>query len=488
MRAARGKQQQNIQNRSAAKEADPVRSAGTITRALWQPVDITSLVFFRIAFGLIMVWEVYRYFAMDRVRRYYLEPGFFFSYFGFDWVKPWPGDGMYFHFAALGLLGCFIALGLFYRVSAALFFLGFTYVFLLDQSLYLNHFYLVCLISFLMVFIPAHRAFFLDARWGIARRSEVVPAWMLWLLRAQIGMVYFFGGVAKLNGDWLRGEPVRDWLAMRASLPVLGSLLQHEWMVWVFAYGGLFFDLLITPALLWRRTRTWAFAVAVLFHVTNSMVFRIGIFPWFMIAATTLFFSPGWPRRWFPRRKQTSAAFTPENVRSPFARRAAIMLLGVYLAFQVLVPLRHWLYPGNVNWTEEGHRFSWRMKLRDKSADAQFYVTDTATGQTQLAEVGQYLNANQRAEMVTRPDMILQFAHQLAFEARRKGAERVEIRAFVRASLNGRASQMMIDPSVDLAAEPRTLGTAKWIMSLAEPLRRPFPTGAGVTTTNSLPR
>src|SRR5688572_22319484 len=100
-----------------------------ITRALWQPVDIASLVFFRIAFGLIMVWEVYRYFAMDRVRRYYIQPEFFFSYFGFDWVKPWPGDGMHLHFVVLGLLGLFIALGLFYRVSAVLFFLGFTYVF-----------------------------------------------------------------------------------------------------------------------------------------------------------------------------------------------------------------------------------------------------------------------------------------------------------------------------------------------------------------------
>ena len=473
---------------SETKGPEPAALAQRSMAKLWQPVDVASLAFFRMAFGGIMVWEVYRYFVQDRIRRYYIEPQFFFSYFGFDWVQPWTGNGMYYHFAALGVLGSFIALGLFYRVSAALFFVGFTYVFLLDQSLYLNHFYLICLISFLMIFIPAHRSFSLDARWGITRQWEAVPTWTLWLLRGQVGLVYFFGGIAKLNGDWLRGEPLRDWLARRSHFPVLGPMLQQEWMAWFFAYGGLLFDLLITPALLWRRTRAWAFALAVLFHLINSAVFQIGIFPWFMIAATTLFFAPDWPRRWLGRRKQAGARTEPARWPSLRVQHVAAALLGVYLAFQVLVPLRHWLYPGNVNWTEEGHRFSWRMKLRDKSAEAQFYVTDTATGQTQLANIGQHLNINQRAEMVTRPDMILQFAQHLASEARGNGASQVEVRAFVRASLNGRAWQMLIDPSVNLAAEPRTLAAARWIMPLAEPLRRQQPTSVSGTETNSLPR
>jgi vitamin K-dependent gamma-carboxylase len=447
--------------------------SGRVVRALGQPVDVASLAFFRIAFGVIMVWEVCRYFALHRIRRYYLEPQFFFSYFGFDWVKPWPGDGMYFHFAALGVLGGLVAFGLFYRLSAALFFVGFTYVFLIDQSLYLNHLYLVSLISFLMIFIPAHRAWSLDARWGITRRAGSVPSLPLWLLRAQVGIVYFFGGIAKLNGDWLRGEPLREWLALRGDLPIVGPVLNETWTVWFVAYGGLFFDLLITPALLWRRTRRWAFGIAVGFHLINSVIFQIGIFPWFMIVATTLFLSPDWPRRWLIRRqpqKLPTREMEPRTELQP----TVVALAAIYLIFQLLMPLRHWLYPGNVNWTEEGHRFSWRMKLRDKSAEAQFYVTDPASGQTQLADPGQYLNVNQRSEMVTRPDMILQFAHHLAAEARRNGlGTNMEVRAFVRASLNGRASHLLIDPSVNLAAEPRTLGPARWIRPLGEPLRRP---------------
>jgi vitamin K-dependent gamma-carboxylase len=435
-------------------------------------VDIAWLVFFRVAFGSIMLWEVFRYFAGGRIRRYYIEPTIFFSYFGFDWVKSWPGNGMYVHFIVIGVLAALVTVGLFYRVASLLFFAAFTYVFLLDQSLYLNHFYLICLISFLMVFVPANRAGSLDARWGITRASQITPAWTLYLLRAQIGAVYFFGGIAKLNGDWLRGEPIRDWLAARSAMPVLGPLFAQDWTAWLFAYGGLLFDLLIVPALLWKRTRVWAFAVAVIFHLTNALVFNIGIFPWFMIAATTIFFSPEWPRRWL----RQGRALNPQSSRrgedtAPY-RRAVAVLLCLYLAIQLLVPLRHFFYVGDASWTEEGHRFSWRMKLRAKAADAQFFVTDTTTGQTQTVNPTAHLKPHQLDEMMARPDMLLQFAHHLAKETRARGAERVEVRAFVRASLNGRAPQLLIDPSVNLAAIPRTLRSANWIRPLQEPLRR----------------
>lgn len=451
---------------------DQSRAPAPWVRSLWKPVDIDWLIFFRIAFGAIMLWEVLRYFSMGRIERYYIQPTFFFSYYGFDWIKPWPGQGMYIHFAVMGLLAIAITVGFFYRLSAALYFVAFTWVFLIDQSLYLNHFYLVCLVSFLMVFLPANRAVSLDSQLGIAKPSSTVPAWTLWMLRAQIGLVYFYGGIAKLNGDWLRGEPIRDWLLRRSSLPVIGPLLEQDWMVWVFAYGGTLFDLLIVPALLWRRTRVPAFLLAVLFHLTNATVFRIGIFPWMMIAATTIFFAPDWPRRLF--RRPSIADATPLRVPSNTMAQVTATLLGLYLAFQLLTPFRHWLYPGNVSWTEEGHRFSWRMKLRDKSADVQFLVTDPASGQTQNVRPDSLLMPHQFAEMSTRPDMLLQFAHHLAVLERKKGREQVEVRAFVRASLNGRSPQLLIDPTVNLAAVERSLRSSAWIHRLNEPLRRPI--------------
>jgi hypothetical protein len=268
-----------------------------LVRAAAAPVDIASLAVFRIAFGAVMVWEVYRYFSKGWIARYYIDPDFHFTYYGFGWVKPWPGDGMYVHFAVLGLAAAGMMAGLFYRASALVLFLGFTYVFLLDQSRYLNHFYLISLIALLLVFLPVHRAASLDALRRPGLRADTAPAWALWLVRAQVGIPYFYGGIAKLNGDWLRAEPIRSWLASRLDFPLIGRFFTDEWMVLAFAYGGLLLDLLIVPFLLWRRTRPHAFAVGLVFHATNALLFRIGIFPWMMMAATTIFFAPDWPRR-----------------------------------------------------------------------------------------------------------------------------------------------------------------------------------------------
>jgi hypothetical protein len=452
--------------------AKPVVAESTFWSRLFAPVDIASLVCFRIAFGAIMFWEVWRYLSYGWVERYYITPQFHFTYYGFDWVKPWPGDGMYWHFYALGFLALCILFGFWYRLSAALFFLGFTYVFLLDQAQYLNHFYLISLISFLMIFLPAHRAFSIDALRGA--RSEVAPAWTLWLLRAQVGIPYVYGGLAKLNGDWLRGEPMRMWTASGTDFPLLGPWFTDERVVLLFAYGGLLIDLLIVPLLLWPRTRLIAFTMAVVFHVLNSELFSIGIFPWLMIAATLIFFPADWPRRVLGLRPPVESpgqyARAPRGAPLRSGQKATIALLGIYLALQLLTPFRHLLYPGNVNWTEEGHRLSWHMMLRDKDADVRFFATDPISNRTWEVNPREYLTRRQLGKMATRPDMILQFSHYLAGELRQEGFDQIEVRAKVMASLNGRKPQPLIDPTVNLAAQPRTLLPAAWIVPLKEPL------------------
>lgn len=448
---------------------------------LLAPVDNSFLVFLRIVFGAIMAWEVYRYFAGDRISRYYVKPILHFTYYGFSWVTPWPGDGMFLHFLALGVLAAWIMVGFWYRISAALFFLGFTYVFLLDQTQYLNHFYLISLLSFLLIFLPAGCALSVDAWMHPKRRSDTAPAWTLWLLRAQLGIVYFYGGLAKLNGDWLGGEPMRMWLAQSTDFPVIGKFFKEEWMVYQFVVGGLLIDLFIVPLLLWKRTRVYAFVAAVAFHLLNAQLFDIGIFPWLMLAATLVFFPPDLMRRVVHAVRRLGSRGTrtaqhsekeavPRIAELSRTQKIAAALLSIYLAVQVLMPLRHFLYPGDVNWTEEGHNFSWHMKLRDKEADAQFTITDPASGEVWKVDLRRYLEPRQRDKMVTRPDMILQFCHYLAEEKRRAGYENVEVRAHVMASLNGRKEQLLIDPEIDLAKEPRNLLPARWIVPLTEPL------------------
>jgi len=215
-----------------------MRTLSSLPNRLFAPVDILSLVYFRIAFGAIMLWEVYRYFDHGWIPRYWINPALNFTYYGFDWVRPWGGSGMYLHWVALGALAILIILGLGYRISATLFFLGFTYAFLLEQARYLNHFYLICLISFLMIFIPAHRAAPLDALWRPSIRSQTAPAWALWVLRAQIGIAYFLRRC---------GQAERR-LGPRRAVPRVAGSSHRLSAYWVTVYRRM--DGL--PAQLWR--------------------------------------------------------------------------------------------------------------------------------------------------------------------------------------------------------------------------------------------
>ena len=454
-----------------------------VCAALFEPVDISFLVFFRILFGGILLWEVYRYFTHGWITRYFVEPAVTFTYYGFGWVKPWPGRGMYIHFFVLGLAAACVMAGFLYRIAAPVLFLAFTYFFLLDQTRYLNHFYLVCLVSFLMCFLPAERAFSIDALLRRKIRSDVVPAWTLWLLRAQVGIPYVYGGLAKLNSDWIHGgEPMRIWLSPLTRAPGFGHLFASDWVVYSFVIGGLLIDLLVVPLLLWRRTRLFAFAGAVVFNLINAVIFEIGIFPWLMLGALLIYFPPDLLRR-FARAFMSpgegfldapQAAIRPRSSRTLSGSQKLIVgLLAAYLAVQLILPLRHYVYPGNVSWTEEGHNFAWHMKLRTKSGEAVFTVTHPRTGQTWTIKPEDQLESHQVTKMATKPDLILLFGHHLAEQKRREGYDDVEVRARAMVSLNGRQPQLLIDPNVDLTKERVSLLPARWIVPLTTPLGSP---------------
>lgn len=435
------------------------------TYRLFEPIDIAPLVFFRIGFGLLMLWEVWRYFHYDRIARYFVEPDFFFHYMGFGWLKPLPGDGMFVLFHVLGALSVCIALGLFYRVAMALFWLAFTYVFLLDQAQYLNHFYLVSLVAFLLIFVPAHRAFSLDALLRPGIRSQVASAWALWLLRGQMAVVYVYGGIAKLNPDWLAGEPMRAWMADRTDFPLIGHLFTQEWMVYAFSYGGLLLDLFIVPLLLWRRTRLPALAMALTFHLMNDQLFNIGIFPFLAIAATLLFMPPGWFRPWFARRPAPNDPPTWAGAR----RRSWVVAgLAVWFAVQMLLPLRHWLFPGDPSWTEEGHTLAWHMRLRQKGGEIALFASDPATGTTWRLPSEAYLSPRQFDQMKDNPHMILRFAHGISQRLAEQGMPGLQIRAWSMISLNSRPFQLLLDPTADLVQMPDHLLAADWILPLVQ--------------------
>ncbi len=438
---------------------------------LFRPIPIAPLVYFRIVFGVLMVLEVERYLGYGWVQSAFLDGDLHFKYFGFGWVEPWPGDWLYVHFVAMGVLGAMIAIGALYRVAAALFFLAFSYTFLLDEANYLNHLYLVCLLAFLLVFLPANRARSLDALIRPSLRADRAPAWTLLLLLFQIGVVYVFGGIAKLNADWLQGEPIRMWMQRRSEFPLIGGLLASDAGAYLLCYGGLLFDLLIVPALLWRRTRAIAWGAALIFHLSNAVLFNIGIFPWMMIATLPLFLPIEWweraNQRWIGPPAGSVALAVPGWTAS---RKTTALLLGGYAAVQLLLPVRHWLYPGSVHWTEQGHRFSWHMKLRSKGGTATFVVTHPRLVEPDVVDPRDFLTLRQSRKMPTHPDMVLQAAHHIATIYARNGYPGAEVRAHVEASLNGRPPRPLIDPGVNLAAEHRSLLPAHWIVPLDETL------------------
>lgn len=428
------------------------------------PVDGASLAVFRIAFGLLMSADLFGYLAMGWVDGIFIRPEFHFTYPGFDWVRPLPGIWTKVEFAVLAGLALCIAAGLFHRVAAIGFFIGFTHLFLVDAAEYLNHFYLICLFSFLIVFVPVHRCGSMDAWRKPPGSPRTVPAWCLWLMRAQVGIPYFYGGIAKLNGDWLHGEPLRMWLAKRSDLPVVGRWLTEDWVAYFLSYSGLALDLAFVPLLMWRRTRLVAFVLVIAFNLTNAMLFEIGVFPWMMIAASLLFFPPDWPRLLLRGSPATGKRLIPAGpVHLGPAGKAAFAAGCIFLAWQLLMPFRHVLYPGDVAWTEEGHRFSWRMKLRDKQSETSFEVTDPAIRETWEIVPGEFLTARQEAVMSGHPDMIHQFARHVARQYRQDYGMNVEVRVKASASLNGRKAAVLIDPAVNLAAEERNFRPKRWI-------------------------
>lgn len=412
--------------------------------ALSRPADIGPLIVLRVAFGLLMAAGAARFMAMGWIRQLYVEPRFHFTYYGFEWVRPLPEWGLWLVFGALMALSLCIALGLAYRPSMAAFFVLFTYVELLDKTTYLNHYYFISLLSFLLLFLPLNGRYALDNRLGLAPRRATVPAWMVWIVRLQLGLVYFFAGLAKLNADWLfEARPLGIWLHARTGVPLIGRFFDYAWVAYAMSWAGMLFDLTIPFWLSWSRTRPAAYVAVVIFHVLTRLLFNIGMFPWIMIACTLVFFD------W--RLPPLAAGGVPEPAGEarPSGGRPAVWRNAFLVAFMVaqfLLPLRHWLYPGDVNWTEEGGRFAWRVMLVEKAGQATFFVRDKATGRETVVFPSDYLTDPQEKQMSFQPDMIVQFARFLAAQY----DEDVAVRAEVYVSWNGRAGGFLIDPRYDL--------------------------------------
>ncbi len=440
-----------------------------LSARLLEPVDIAWLTAFRVLFGLTLCVSMLRFLAYGWVDELFVKPRFHFKYWGLGWVDALSASHTHALFWILAGLALCVALGLAYRVTLALFALGFGYLQAVDVANYLNHYYLALLLALLLLLAPANRAFSLDAALGITeRRTHVARAWH-WLFRFQVGVVYTFAGIAKAHADWLLyAEPLSIWLGGRSDLPLIGYLVSRPHAPYVMSWAGFLFDSSIPWLLLHRRTRPVAYAFVLLFHCVTRALFPIGMFPVIMVLSALVFFPPSFPRTLIRPLRLYEAPPPPPALPMSGRVRVALVLGFAYCLFQALFPLRFLAYGGNVRWHEQGMRFSWRVMVREKNGAVTFVVRQKATGRTFHVSPRRYLTRLQDREMSSQPDLILQLAHHIRDDFLRRGLGDVEVRADSWVSLNGRRMARLVSPDVDLASVNDGLARASWILPAPE--------------------
>ncbi|MEM9723709.1 MAG: HTTM domain-containing protein [Bacteroidota bacterium] len=439
-----------------------------------QSKSIAPLITFRMAFGLVMLFSTIRYMWMGWVDTQLVEPILHFSYYGFDWVQPLSRMGMYLVFGIMSFSCVAIILGWYYRLFAAVFFLSFSYIELIDITYYLNHYYFVSLIAFLMIWVPANRYFSLDVVRNPSIQQKEVSRWCIDIFKLQIAIVYCYAGLAKINYDWLfRALPLAIWLPAKTSVPVIGFIFKYKVTAYLFSWMGMLFDTFIIGALMLKKTRWLAYTAVIVFHTLTGILFQIGVFPIVMIFAVTIFFSPAWHERLLERlaRLLKSSPNSSDSLMTTPVRannRLLFPFLMIFFVFQLLFPWRYLLYTGNIFWTEEGYRFSWRVMLMEKAGTATFYVKDGEEGREGSVINHQFLNAHQEKQMAMQPDLILQFAHYLRDHFQEQGMQNPKVRAEVWVTLNSRPARLLIDPEVDLTVKKDTWAPKDWILPYNE--------------------
>jgi hypothetical protein len=438
-------------------------------RYFQKTTSASPLAVFRIALGLLLFASIIRFWAKGWIDQLYIQPKHFFAFYGFEFVKP-LGEYTYALFAVCAVCALLVAAGYFYRMAATGLFLSFTYIELIDKSTYLNHYYFISMICLMMIFLPAHAYFSIDAWRNKKILSDKIPQWCLDSLKLFVCIVYLFAGLAKLNSDWLLyAQPLRTWLPAKNDLPIIGSLFNYRWVAFVFSWLGCLYDLAIPFLLLKRKTRVFAYTGVVIFHLLTVILFPIGMFPYIMMATALIFFSANFHARilsriggWLKAGKDFMMPETTSPVR-PLFNKTLPIIFGIFMLIQIAMPFRYLLYPGELFWTEEGYRFSWRVMLMEKAGYAQFTVRD-ANGKSILVDNAQFLTPLQEKMMSTQPDMMLQYAHILRDHYATEGfrAPQVYVDSYV--ALNGRLGKPLVNPLTDLSQEKESFNHKPWIL------------------------
>ena len=446
-------------------------------RYITKQTKAAPLAVFRILFGFMMLASIIRFWSFGWIETLYIEPIFSFSYYGFHWL-PNLGQFTYLLFIICGVSAFSVAIGYRYRLAIVLFFLSFTYIELLDKTTYLNHYYFISCLSFLLIFLPANCYYSLDALRLKNIRANTIPAWSINSIKLLLCIVYFFAGLAKLNSDWLlNAMPLQIWLPSKYDIPLLGDLLQQSWIHYAFSWGGAFYDLAIPFLLLWKPSRSIAFIFVVIFHVLTRILFPIGMFPYIMIVSALIFFDATFHERilsffsWLLKKIRLFRIVKVNDLQKEKSAKIASYVVALFIVVQLLLPWRYALYPKELFWTEEGYRFSWRVMLMEKAGYAQFIVKNTKTGSQFAVNNSDFLTPFQEKQMSTQPDFILEYAHYLGAHFKSQGHQNIAVHVESYVALNGRLSQPFISPEVNLLDLEDTFSHKDWILEFNDTIQ-----------------
>ncbi len=432
------------------------------------------LAVFRLLFGILMFIGIIRFWYHGWIEKLYIQPKFFFSYYGFEWVKP-LGNYTCILFIICGVSALLIAVGLKYRLAIIIFFLSFTYIELMDKTTYLNHYYFVSILSFLLIFLPANATFSIDS---FLRKKEyrTIPGWTVDSIKLLLGIVYFYAGLAKLNSDWLfRAMPLKIWLPSKYDVPLIGnSLMQQNWFHYTMSWSGVIYDLTIPFLLLNRKTRSAGFILVVIFHIFTGILFPIGMFPYIMITGSLIFFDTRFHEKiiHFLKSKITFLQYKAKQIEAyQFRNKIPLYSIVLLLVFQLVFPWRYLLYPGELFWTEEGYRFSWRVMLMEKAGYTNFKIVDGKTKQFFYVENSDFLTSFQEKQMAFQPDFILEYAHCLGDYFKEYGYKNIEVYADSYVALNGRSGERFIDSKVNLYKQKDSFKHKHWILPFTNEIK-----------------
>lgn len=452
---------------------------------LQKPVAHTPILVFRIVFSLCLLIQTYYFLSEGFINENIIKPFTLFPFF--ESIQPIENITVFNILINPMMILAYIMLlsniGMLFnkvsRMSTFIFFICFTYFWLLDKGYFNNHYYFISIICFLIALINPKSSF---------KQNIYVPRISLFCLQAMVFIIYFLAGVNKLNPYWLIDMQPMSHILETQSNATGNTFFINPIVLSIMNYGGVFYDLSIGFLLFCKPTRLLGFILVFVFNIINYFLFKeigeIGVFPLIMISTLILFINPQSLNDLFKLNKKPKIEIRQN--------KWVNIVIICFLLIQIILPFRHLLIKGHVDYNTMGQRFSWRMKTMYKKPYTDGHIQFdvflqpnnlnlqplTSFSLYQIEKFSQdnklpkmYLTEKQKTALFYYPDMLPVFAKKtkelILQHNKMPDAFDIVIKAKCEMGFMGRAPQSVINSSVDLTRVSST-NTNNWLHKLQQ--------------------